>query len=68
MCCNVSEPEVEYNIDQYSDATLIAKPNIYISLAGMRERCIFGGFDLFQVLSRIFSNWMLELVLSSNLN
>ena len=31
-CCNVEEPEVEYNIDQYSDAALIAKPNIYISL------------------------------------
>ena len=29
----MEEPEVEYNIDQYSDAALIAKPNIYISLA-----------------------------------
>lgn len=36
-CCNVEEPEVEYNIDQYTDAALIAKPNIYISLAEITD-------------------------------
>jgi hypothetical protein len=32
-CCDVSDPEDEFNMDQYSEATLIAKPVIYISLA-----------------------------------
>lgn len=32
-CCQVGEPEAQFNIDQYTEAALIAKPNIYISLA-----------------------------------
>lgn len=32
-CCNVPEPEEEFAIDQYTEATLIAKPVIYITLA-----------------------------------
>jgi len=32
-CCQVDEPESHFNIDQYTEVALIAKPNIYISLA-----------------------------------
>ena len=32
-CCNVAEPEVQFCIDPYTEAVLIAKPSIYISLA-----------------------------------
>eukprot|EP00090_Calanus_glacialis_P015045 TRINITY_DN23918_c0_g1_i1.p1 TRINITY_DN23918_c0_g1~~TRINITY_DN23918_c0_g1_i1.p1 ORF type:complete len:1623 (-),score=602.12 TRINITY_DN23918_c0_g1_i1:147-4463(-) len=32
-CCSVPEPEVQFNIDQYTEAVLIAKPSIYISLS-----------------------------------
>ena len=32
-CCSVPEPEVQFNIDQYTEAMLIAKPSIYISLS-----------------------------------
>ena len=32
-CCEVREPEDEFCMDHYYEATLIAKPVIYISLA-----------------------------------
>lgn len=32
-CCNVPELEEEFDVDQFSEATLIAKPVIYITLA-----------------------------------
>jgi len=32
-CCSVPEPDVQFNIDQYTEAVLIAKPSIYISLS-----------------------------------
>ena len=32
-CCQVREPEDEFSMDHYYEATLIAKPVIYISLA-----------------------------------
>jgi len=32
-CCSVPDPEVQFNIDQYTEAVLIAKPSIYISLS-----------------------------------
>ncbi|XP_059176256.1 ras GTPase-activating-like protein IQGAP1 [Physella acuta] len=30
--CDVEEPEVRFNVDQYSDVTMIAKPVVYISV------------------------------------
>ena len=33
QCCSVPEPEVYFNIDQFTEAVLIAKPSIYISLS-----------------------------------
>jgi hypothetical protein len=30
--CDVEEPEVKFNIDQYTDVTMITKPVIYISI------------------------------------
>ena len=30
--CDVEEPELKFNIDQYTDTTLITKPVIYISV------------------------------------
>ena len=30
--CEVEEPELKFNIDQYTDLTLITKPVIYISV------------------------------------
>lgn len=30
--CDVADPEVHFNIDQYMDATLAVKPQIYISV------------------------------------
>ena len=35
--CDVDEPEVMFNIDQYSDVTCITKPIIYISIAEIVE-------------------------------
>ena len=32
-CTSVPEPEVQFNIDKYTEAVLIAKPTIYISLS-----------------------------------
>ena len=32
QACDVEEPEVRFNIDQYSDVIMIAKPVIYISV------------------------------------
>ncbi|KAH3833286.1 hypothetical protein DPMN_106592, partial [Dreissena polymorpha] len=32
MACDVEEPEVKFNIDQYTDVTMIIKPVIYISI------------------------------------
>ena len=32
-CISVSEPEEQFNIDQYTEAVLMAKPTIYISLS-----------------------------------
>jgi hypothetical protein len=32
QACEVEEPEVRFNIDQYSDVVMIAKPVIYISV------------------------------------
>ena len=32
-CCEVPEPDKFFNIDQYTEAVLIAKPSIYISLS-----------------------------------
>ena len=32
-CFSVPEPEVQFNIDQYTEAVLIGKPSIYISLS-----------------------------------
>lgn len=31
--CEVEEPEVKFNMDQYSDLTRVTKPVIYISIA-----------------------------------
>ena len=31
-CCNAAEPEVQLFIDSYTEAVLIAKPSLYISL------------------------------------
>jgi len=36
-CCQVAEPETFFNIDQYTEAALIAKPNIYLSLSELHE-------------------------------
>ncbi|KAL8562627.1 hypothetical protein ACOMHN_011199 [Nucella lapillus] len=33
QACEVEEPEVRFNIDQYSDVIMIAKPVVYISVA-----------------------------------
>ena len=30
--CDVEKPEIHFNIDQYTDATLVVKPQIYISI------------------------------------
>ena len=30
--CKVEEPEVHFDIDQYSDVTRISKPSIFISI------------------------------------
>ena len=30
--CDVEAPEIHFNIDQYTDATLVVKPQIYISV------------------------------------
>ena len=32
-CCSVAEPETHFSVDQYTEAVLIAKPSIYISLS-----------------------------------
>ena len=32
-CCDVRELEDEFDVDQFSEATLIAKPVIYVTLA-----------------------------------
>ena len=32
QACDVEEPEVRFNVDQYSDVVMIAKPVIYISV------------------------------------
>ncbi|KAK7073799.1 IQ motif-containing GTPase-activating protein 3, partial [Halocaridina rubra] len=36
-CCEVDEPEAVYNVNQYSEATLIVKPTIYISIQEICE-------------------------------
>ncbi len=36
-CCQVAEPEDAFNMDQYSEATLLAKPIIYISLQELHD-------------------------------
>ncbi|KAK8406021.1 hypothetical protein O3P69_007029 [Scylla paramamosain] len=36
-CCEVEEPEVVYNVTQYSEATLIVKPTIYITVQEICE-------------------------------
>ena len=36
-CISVSEPEVQFNIDKYTEAVLIAKPSIYISLSELTD-------------------------------
>lgn len=36
-CCEVEEPETVYNVTQYSEATLIVKPTIYITI----QVCVF---------------------------
>jgi len=35
--CEVEEPEVMFNMDQYSDVTRITKPIIYISIGEIVE-------------------------------
>ena len=30
--CSVDEPEMRFNIDQYTDVTMITKPVIYVSI------------------------------------
>jgi len=35
--CDVDEPELVFNIDQYSDVTCITKPVIYISISEIVE-------------------------------
>ena len=35
--CEVEEPEIMFNIDQYSDVTRITKPIIYISIGEIVE-------------------------------
>ncbi|XP_050690760.1 ras GTPase-activating-like protein IQGAP1 isoform X2 [Eriocheir sinensis] len=37
QCCEVDEPEVVYNVTQYSEATLIVKPTIYITVQEICE-------------------------------
>lgn len=37
QCCEVEDPETVYNVTQYSEATLISKPTIYISLQEIVE-------------------------------
>ncbi|XP_074650823.1 ras GTPase-activating-like protein IQGAP1 isoform X2 [Tubulanus polymorphus] len=32
MVCDVPEPEMQFNMDQYTDYTMVAKPTIYISI------------------------------------
>ena len=32
QACAVDDPEVKFNVDQYSDVTMITKPVIYISV------------------------------------
>lgn len=36
-CCEVEEPETVYNVTQYSEATLIVKPTIYITIQEICE-------------------------------
>ncbi|XP_042230712.1 ras GTPase-activating-like protein IQGAP3 [Homarus americanus] len=36
-CCEVQEPEAVYNVTQYSEATLIVKPTIYITVQEICE-------------------------------
>ena len=31
-CCMVDDPEVVYNVNQYSEASIIVKPTVYITL------------------------------------
>ena len=33
LICEVEEPEVRFNMDQYTDVTRVTKPVIYISIA-----------------------------------
>lgn len=35
--CEVDEPEVKFNMDQYADVTRVTKPVIYISIAEIIE-------------------------------
>ncbi|XP_064104018.1 ras GTPase-activating-like protein IQGAP1 [Macrobrachium nipponense] len=37
QCCEVEDPEVVYNVNHYSEATLIVKPTIYISVQEICE-------------------------------
>ncbi|XP_045597721.1 ras GTPase-activating-like protein IQGAP1 [Procambarus clarkii] len=37
QCCEVDEPEAVYNVTQYSEATLIVKPTIYITVQEICE-------------------------------
>ncbi|XP_066938179.1 ras GTPase-activating-like protein IQGAP1 isoform X2 [Macrobrachium rosenbergii] len=36
-CCEVEDPEIVYNVNHYSEATLIVKPTIYISVQEICE-------------------------------
>jgi len=37
QACDVEEPEVKFNVDQYSDVTMIAKPVVYISVGEITD-------------------------------
>ena len=49
--CEVEEPELKFNIDQYTDLTLITKPVIYISVQEIVDthqvRKLYGVFEKF---------------------
>lgn len=61
QCCSVEEPEEVYNVNQYSEATLIIKPTIYISLhVSYLFHKIFSDFELFVIFSLAGEkNWVL---------
>ena len=45
--CDVEEPEIHFNMDQFTDVTRVTKPVIYISIAEIIETHKVQGWDVF---------------------